>query len=231
MATDDLAAEIAAHRACDDSPCPAMPYATFAHCVEDSERWPCLVRRLAERPSPLQLRPQCQSCKRCGAVDLMNFHVPDGLWQAIAGPEFANRVLCLACFDQLADQEGIDYADQIKDVLFCGQRWALWFADRVALAAAEAEAQRLADERDRLRAALEKINAIRDQVIRTQRLGWPSVVYPLVKILDEAGVASTVTDEELAQAPAGDRLRNTVVTDSDGAALTRAAEPDAGGER
>jgi hypothetical protein len=57
--------------------------------------------------------------------------------------------------------------------------------------------------------ALEKINAIRDQVIRTQRLGWSSVMYPLVQALDEAGIASTVTDADLERAPLGNRLENT----------------------
>jgi hypothetical protein len=46
--------------------------------------------------------------------------------------------------------------------------------------------------------ALLKLNVVRDQVIRTQRAGWSSVIYPLVKILNEAGIESTVTDEELA---------------------------------
>lgn len=48
-----------------------------------------------------------------------------------------------------------------------------------------------------LTAALDQVNALRDQIIRTQTIGWSSVVYPLVKILNRAGFASTVTDEEL----------------------------------
>jgi len=37
-------------------------------------------------------------------------------------------------------------------------------------------------------AALAKISAIRDDIIKTQRLGWSSHVYPLVAALTEAGV-------------------------------------------
>jgi hypothetical protein len=54
MATDDLAAEIAAHRMCDASPCPAMPLWTGAHCVVDRQPWPCLVRRLADERERLR---------------------------------------------------------------------------------------------------------------------------------------------------------------------------------
>lgn len=66
---------------------------------------------------------------------------------------------------------------------------------------------------ERLRSALEAINTIRDRVIRTQRVGWASVVYPLVAVLDEAGFVSTVTNEELAQVPVGNRLDGAVMTD------------------
>lgn len=69
------------------------------------------------------------------------------------------------------------------------------------------------DEIERLSAALDTINGIRDRAIRTQRASWATVMYPLVKALNEAGVASTVTDEELALAPIGNRLDGAVVTD------------------
>ena len=53
----------------------------------------------------------------------------------------------------------------------------------------EDTAQRLAlvAERDRLRAALVKIDAIRNDIIGRQRIGWSSHVYPLVEALGEAG--------------------------------------------
>lgn len=72
-------------------------------------------------------------------------------------------------------------------------------ADHNALLAAQAESEQL-------RAALEAINVLRDEIIRTQSIGWSRTVYPLVKILDDAGIASAVTDAELAHAPLGNRL-------------------------
>lgn len=68
-------------------------------------------------------------------------------------------------------------------------------------------------EIDRMRDALTKLNAIRDRSIRTHRATWASVMYPLVAILNEAGFPSTVTDDELNNAPVGNRLNGSVVTD------------------
>ncbi len=75
---------------------------------------------------PGVLRPNQQSCQRCGAVDGMNFHVPDDVWRKVAGPIWYNEefdsVLCLACFDQLANEKGVKYADCITRVLFVGEQ-------------------------------------------------------------------------------------------------------------
>lgn len=45
--------------------------------------------------------PTQQTCKRCGRIDLFNFHVPDEEWEQIAYP-YQKNVLCLGCFDALA---------------------------------------------------------------------------------------------------------------------------------
>jgi len=62
--------------------------------------------------------------------------------------------------------------------------------------------QRLAlvAERDRLRAALVKIDAIRNDIIGRQRIGWSSHVYPLVEALGEAGFEGMGYEEAKAQA-------------------------------
>lgn len=81
------------------------------------------VSRPRPRPIPATLlRPHEQTCARCGAVDGMNFQVPDYIWHAVAFPEWTNNdfdsVLCLACFDQLAERKQVRYAEHLHNVLF-----------------------------------------------------------------------------------------------------------------
>jgi hypothetical protein len=76
---------------------------------------------------PRRLRPFEQSCKRCGAVDGINFNVPPKIWKAVAGSVWLDSVLCLRCFDQLADENHVDYVRHIKDVIFVGQKGILDF--------------------------------------------------------------------------------------------------------
>lgn len=76
--------------------------------------------------SPRRLRPNEQRCKRCGAVDGLEFRVAPKIWKAVAGPEWTNSdydsVLCLRCFDQLADEKSVDYARFVESVCFVGQK-------------------------------------------------------------------------------------------------------------
>lgn len=85
---------------------------------------------------PSELRPNEQRCGRCGAVDGMNFHVADDVWAAVASPKWRNEridsVLCLACFDQLADEKGIDYSQSLSNVLFVGRSMGFDLAARRA---------------------------------------------------------------------------------------------------
>ncbi len=63
----------------------------------------------------------------------------------------------------------------------------------------------------RMAETLTKLNTIRDEVIRTQRAGWSTVVYPLVALLNEAGFPSTLTDEDIdGIKTTGNRLTNAV---------------------
>jgi hypothetical protein len=84
-----------------------------------------------EQQSPTALRPNQQTCRRCGAVDCFNFHVPDEVWKAVAGPEWTNEVfdsvLCLACFDDLAFERGVNYAHVITHVVFAGRQVCIGF--------------------------------------------------------------------------------------------------------
>jgi hypothetical protein len=70
---------------------------------------------------------QRQRCKRCGSVDGFNFDVPDELWERVVPEPLRTRVVCLACFDELADAAGIEYADALRGVCFAGRRVGLVF--------------------------------------------------------------------------------------------------------
>lgn len=54
------------------------------------------------------------------------------------------------------------------------------FANAIAAAAAS-------EDMERLKSALDSINDIRNSIIGLQTLNWSEHVYPLVKVLDEAG--------------------------------------------
>lgn len=78
---------------------------------------------------------QLQTCKRCCRRDMFNFWVPDETWQAVAGAEWTNHVLCLACFDSLAYQKDIEYGHLIEWISFTGDMACLgikieWATDR-----------------------------------------------------------------------------------------------------
>jgi len=63
-----------------------------------------------------------QTCKMCGWRDKWDFHVPDAVWKAVVGPDLENRVVCLACFDDLAKQRGIDYSPHLRTLYFAGDK-------------------------------------------------------------------------------------------------------------
>lgn len=54
--------------------------------------------------------------------------------------------------------------------------------------AAEARAEKAEGERGQYRAALDKINVIRNSIVGLQRIGWSEHIYPLVAALDAAGI-------------------------------------------
>lgn len=62
------------------------------------------------------------------------------------------------------------------------------------LTAADAALLVCQQERDKGKLALEKINAIRNDIIGRQTIGWSSHIYPLVAALNEAGYIGTHYD-------------------------------------
>jgi hypothetical protein len=63
---------------------------------------------------------QLQTCKACGYRDKFDFHVPDEIWEAVVPAYLRGRVVCLACFDDFAEERGIDYAAHVSTLYFAG---------------------------------------------------------------------------------------------------------------
>jgi len=68
-----------------------------------------------------------QRCHVCECEDKFNFNVSDKLWRDIVPLEFQNKVVCLACFDELARQKNKDYAHSIEVLYFAGRQASFKF--------------------------------------------------------------------------------------------------------
>jgi hypothetical protein len=65
---------------------------------------------------------QRQTCKVCECSDKFDFHVSDDLWKRVVPQRFQKSVVCLDCFDDLACEKKIDYAESIDVLHFAGDR-------------------------------------------------------------------------------------------------------------
>jgi hypothetical protein len=70
---------------------------------------------------------QKQTCKVCDRPNIINFYVPDELWEAIVPEEYRTTVVCLYCFDGFAAEKNINYADSLKEICFCGDKASFEF--------------------------------------------------------------------------------------------------------
>jgi hypothetical protein len=70
---------------------------------------------------------QRQRCKLCWHADGFDFHVPDELWKAVVPKRFRASIVCLACFDELAADAGVDYAPRLGSLYFAGLTAGLRF--------------------------------------------------------------------------------------------------------
>ena len=62
-----------------------------------------------------------KQCKVCGRKDGIVYHIKDNIWKKIVPTRLQKRFVCLCCFDNLAELEGIDYTDDIiGDIQFVG---------------------------------------------------------------------------------------------------------------
>ena len=59
-------------------------------------------------------------CKVCGRPEKFDFYVPDEVWHAIVPPKYQGHVVCLGCFDDFAQEKGINYSSVLRDLCFAG---------------------------------------------------------------------------------------------------------------
>ena len=78
-----------------------------------------------------------QTCKKCGVADGLNFTVSDEDWECIVVPELQTKVLCLKCFDEMA--EGKPYT--VTEIYFAGQKQGLKFLPEARIEALIEEIQ------------------------------------------------------------------------------------------
>jgi hypothetical protein len=65
-------------------------------------------------------QPPRQTCKVCECSDKFDFHVSDELWERVVPRRFQKNVVCLDCFDDLANEKNIDYSGAIDVLHFAG---------------------------------------------------------------------------------------------------------------
>ncbi len=64
----------------------------------------------------------------CGRPDKFDFHVSDKVWCSVVPEQFQNRVVCLYCFDEFAEERDIRYAAHLSKLYFAGRRATFHFA-------------------------------------------------------------------------------------------------------
>lgn len=48
-----------------------------------------------------------EKCENCGEVYFSVYRVPDNLWKQITGHEDGSGMICVSCFDSLAESQGV----------------------------------------------------------------------------------------------------------------------------
>lgn len=76
-----------------------------------------------------------QRCKLCDRPEKFNFHVPDDIWSRVVPTALTGSVICLFCFDALAEVRGVEYAKSLDELWFAGDKAVFGFSvkERVAL--------------------------------------------------------------------------------------------------
>lgn len=68
-----------------------------------------------------------QTCKSCGCPDYFDFRISDEVWEAVVPAKLRNRVVCLACFDRFAHEQGVRYRNALRTLYFAGEQECFTF--------------------------------------------------------------------------------------------------------
>jgi hypothetical protein len=85
------------------------------------------MARMANKRGRSSPADKQQTCKVCGRSDKLNYNVPDELWKKVVPVKFHNKVVCLECFNGLAFEKNVDYADSLNTLYFAGDQAAFTF--------------------------------------------------------------------------------------------------------
>lgn len=94
-------------------------------------------------PPPLR-QPVCahdvrgsfrQACSCCGACDHVDFRVTDEAWADVVPADLDGTHVCLRCFDALAAEAGVNYAESLTELHFVGDAAVFRFLPDWALSA------------------------------------------------------------------------------------------------
>lgn len=58
--------------------------------------------------------PCRERCKACWKTSRVGFVVPDTVWAMVVPDALRDRVLCLACFAEMADERGVEWDRRIE---------------------------------------------------------------------------------------------------------------------
>lgn len=60
------------------------------------------------------------NCIKCGDKSKFDYKVKDEIWNKVIAGECRKDVVCLSCFDELAEEKGIDIGEHLEIVYFTG---------------------------------------------------------------------------------------------------------------
>jgi hypothetical protein len=99
-------------------------FASFG-CNSEKGGFASAILTIMNKNERENLRPS--RCAVCRCEERFAFHVPDDIWWSVVPVDYRKKVLCLSCFDQLAREKDIKYANTIENLYFAGDQAKLKF--------------------------------------------------------------------------------------------------------